>query len=77
MCQFFSFIVTQDKTLYNLDNHRHTSILEKYNIKDENKTIGPLYEDIYHKLKKEIQSDERNIDFKYFYIESIKELPIK
>ena len=40
---------------------------------------GPdsLFEDIYYQLKKEIQSDERNIDFKYFRIESIKESPIK
>ena len=44
---------------------------------NENRTIGPLYEDIYHQLKKEIQSDERNIDFKHFYIESIEEMPKK
>ena len=43
--------------------------------KDENRTIDPLYEDIYHQLKKEIQSDDRNIDFKQFHIESIKEAP--
>jgi len=44
---------------------------------DQNRSIDPLYEDIYYELRKEIQSDERNIDFKYFHIESIKESPIK
>ena len=35
MCQFFSFIVTEGKLLYDLENHSHSHILEKYNIKDE------------------------------------------
>ena len=34
MCKFFSFIVTQSKILYDLDNHSHTSILEKHGIED-------------------------------------------
>ena len=44
---------------------------------DENRSIDPLFEDIYRQLKKEIQSDDRNIDFKYFHILSIEESPIK
>jgi hypothetical protein len=44
---------------------------------DENRSIDPLFEDIYRQLKKEIQSDDRNIDFKYFNILSIEESPIK
>jgi len=37
----------------------------------------PLFEDIFRQLKKEIQSDDRNIDFKYFNILSIEESSIK
>jgi len=44
---------------------------------DLNRFIDPLEDDIYQQLKKEIQSDDRNIDFKYFHIESIEECPIK
>jgi len=44
---------------------------------DENRSIDPLFEDIFRQLKKEIQSDDRNIDFKYFNILSIEESPIK
>ena|GEM_PF-5351867 len=46
-------------------------------INDKNRSVDPLHEDIYYKLKKEIESDYRNIDFKYFHIESIEEAPIK
>ena len=53
------------------------SIVLHSDAKRNDKGPDPLLEDIYRQLKKEIQSDERNIDFKYFRIESIKESPIK
>lgn len=46
-------------------------------INDKNRSVDPLHEDIYRQLKKEIESDDRNIAFKYFHIESIEEAPIK
>jgi len=46
-------------------------------VKRSDISFDTLYEDIYHQLKKEIESDERNLAFKYSHIESIEESSIK